>query len=95
MGSLKEKGKTSETNIAVQTPIGIAIIKAPNVTISEPYKRGSPPNRFDSRSHRIPKNKSDPNRENASVPSLATKKSIRKRIMMENEAQRKRTISIG
>ena len=81
--------------MAAHTPIGMAISRAPNVTIIEPYNRGKPPNRFVSRFHRIPKSRSDPNRENATAPSLATKKSIKNKIMIENEAQRKRTISIG
>jgi hypothetical protein len=81
--------------MAVHTPMGMAITRAPNVTIREPYKRGKPPNRFDSRSHRIPKNRSEPKRENASAPSWATKNIIKKRIMIEKAAQRKRTISIG
>ena len=95
MGSLKWKGKTSETNIDVQTPIGIAISKAPKVTISEPYNRGNPPNVLDARLQRIPRSNSGPNFENASAPSLATKKSIRKRMKIESEAQIKRTTVIG
>ena len=76
-------------------PMGIATIKAPDVTRREPYRRGKPPNRFDSRFHFIPNNNSSPKLENARAPSLATKKSIKNKIMIENEAQRKRTTVIG
>jgi hypothetical protein len=43
----------------------------------------------------MPKSSSGPNLEKARVPSRATKKSIKNRIMMEKEAQRKRTTVIG
>ena len=75
--------------------MGIAISKAPNVTISEPKRRGKPPNKSDSRFHCIPKSKSGPTLEKANAPSLATKKSIKKRITIEIEAQIKRTTLIG
>jgi hypothetical protein len=93
--SLSENGKTSAIVIAVHTPSGIEIARAPNVTITEPYNKGKPPNKFDSRSQFRPKSKSVPNIENARPPSLTTKKSIRKRMTMENEAQRNRISSIG
>jgi hypothetical protein len=73
----------------------MAISRAPNVTIREPYKRGNPPKMSFSRFHCIPESRSGPNLEKASAPSLATKKSIKSRMMMENEAQRKRTTVMG
>lgn len=93
--SLSENGKTSAMNMVVHTPSGMEIARAPNVTITEPYNKGKPPNKLDLRSHFRPKIKSVANIESASAPSLATKNSIKNRITMENEAQRNKTSSIG